>query len=106
MEEYEKEWYFIDEMKNVKPIMEWITETEMAGLHMDLRKQVDVYMRTEHELLMMALAKDKKVRYRPPKAKKQKKKKKKMGKQKKVKDSTATRSLQSLYEELIQRNVS
>lgn len=106
MEEYEKAWYFIDEMKNVKPIMEWITETEMEVLHMELRKQVDVYMRTEHELLMMALAKDKKARYRPPKPKKEKKKKKKKGKQRKVKDSTATRSVQSLYEELMQRNAS
>lgn len=106
MEEYEREWYGIDEMANVdeKPIMEFITADEMQTVNLELRKVVDVYMRTEHELLMFALAKDNKTKYKPPKPPKEKKKK---NKKKKVKPQPPEeRSVQSIFEELLQTNVS
>lgn len=107
MEEYERDWYGINEMANIdeKPIMEWITADEMQTLHFELRKVVDVYMRTEHELLMIALAKDNKKKYKPPKQPKQKKPKNK--KKKKTKPQPPEeRSVQSIFEEFLQTNVS
>lgn len=112
LEDYEREWYGIDEMANIDnaPIMEFITTDIMAKTHIDLRQQVDVYMRTEHELLLLALAKDQKKKRKKRKGKKKKKKKgkkKRKGKKKKKQpvDKTGDRTTESLYEELAQQNV-
>ena len=55
--------------------------------------------RIEYELLRKALCKDKKQKYKASKRKKPKKKKGKK-KKRKMKDMTADRTLESLYEEL------
>lgn len=46
-EEYENDWYFINEIKNPKedPIMEWITIDKYAEVHQELRPIVDEFMR-------------------------------------------------------------
>lgn len=107
---YEKDWVFIDELENAEelPIMEWITLDKFAEVHQELRPIVDEVLRGERELLQKALCKDSKKKYKPAKPKKEKKKRKGKGKGKKKKvapDLTADRTIDSLYEELVDRNV-
>ncbi|XP_058838012.1 dynein regulatory complex protein 11 [Topomyia yanbarensis] len=108
---YEKDWYFVDELENKDelPIMEWITLDKFAEVHQELRPLVDEVLRGERELLQKALCKDTKKKYKAPKPKKQKKKRGKgKGKGKKKKqllDLTADRTIDSLYEELVDMNI-
>ncbi|EDS41892.1 conserved hypothetical protein [Culex quinquefasciatus] len=108
---YEKDWYFVDELENKEelPIMEWITLDKFAEVHQELRPIVDEVLRAERELLQKALCKDNKKKYKPAKPKKEKKKrgKGKKGKKKKKEapDLTADRTTDSLYEELVEKNV-
>ncbi|XP_021711933.1 IQ and AAA domain-containing protein 1-like [Aedes aegypti] len=107
---YEKDWYFIDELENEDelPIMEWITLDKFAEVHQELRPIVDEVLRGERELLQKALCKDNKKKYKPAKPKKEKRKRKgKKGKKKKKEapDLTADRTIDSLYEELIEKSV-
>nr|XP_029713011.1 IQ and AAA domain-containing protein 1-like [Aedes albopictus] len=106
---YEKDWYFIDELDSEEelPIMEWITLDKFAEVHQELRPIVDEVLRGERELLQKALCKDNKKKYKPAKPKKEKRKRKgKKGKKKKeAPDLTADRTIDSLYEELIEKNV-
>ncbi|XP_065079476.1 dynein regulatory complex protein 11 [Ochlerotatus camptorhynchus] len=110
IERYEKDWFFIDELENADelPIMDWITLDKFAELHQELRPIVDEVLRGERELLQKALCKDSKKKYKPAKPKKEKKKRKGKGKGKKKKDApdlTADRTIDSLYEELVEKNV-
>ncbi|XP_017137421.1 IQ and AAA domain-containing protein 1-like isoform X2 [Drosophila miranda] len=100
MKQFALDWRNIDEYlnKNHDPIKDWVTEEELAKIHQELRGLVDEYMRIEYELLRAALAKDTKTKYKAQKVKKAKAKKEK--KKKKVKDMTADRTLDSLYQEL------
>ncbi|XP_063709356.1 IQ and AAA domain-containing protein 1-like [Culicoides brevitarsis] len=103
-EEYEKEWYFINEEANPKedPIMEWITIDKFSEVHQELRPIVDEFMRIEYELLRQALAKDNKKKYKPQKPKKQRKKKAKKGKKKKAQvDLLQENTVEELYQELL-----
>ncbi|XP_053688841.1 dynein regulatory complex protein 11 [Sabethes cyaneus] len=107
---YEKDWYFVDELENKDelPIMEWITLDKFAEVHQELRPLVDEVLRVERELLQKALCKDSKKKYKAPKPKKQKRKKakgKKGKKKKELPDLTADRSIESLYEELVEKDI-
>ncbi|XP_055528319.1 dynein regulatory complex protein 11 [Wyeomyia smithii] len=105
---YEKDWYFVNELENKEelPIMEWITLDKFAEVHQELRPLVDEVLRAERELLQKALCKDTKKKYKPPKPKKQKKKRGKKGKKKReLPDLTADRSVDSLYEELVEKEI-
>ncbi|CAD7003326.1 unnamed protein product [Ceratitis capitata] len=101
IKQYSIDWRLIDEYlnKNHEAIKEWVTEGELAIIHRELRALVDEYMRLEYEILRKALCMDLNKKYKPPKKKKAKAKKKGK-KKKKVKDITADRTLESLYEEL------
>lgn len=109
MEEYEREWAFIDEMNNPKekPYIEFILPEKIAEIHRELHQQVDVNMRVEYELLRQARCKDLKKKY-----KKSKTKGGKRGKgtaRRKTKrgptDITAARSIDSLIAELVHNGI-
>lgn len=100
----------MDELDNKDelPIMEWITLDAFAEVHQELRPLVDEVLRLERELLQKALCKDSKKKYKPAKPKKQKRKRGKGKKKKKKKgaiDLTADRTIDSLYEELVDKSV-
>ncbi|XP_062560237.1 IQ and AAA domain-containing protein 1-like isoform X2 [Armigeres subalbatus] len=110
IERYEKDWYFIDEMENEEelPIMEWITLDKFAEVHQELRPIVDEVLRGERELLQKALCKDSKKKYKAAKPKKERRKragKKGKKKKKEAPDLTADRTVDSLFEELIDKNI-
>lgn len=103
MDEYEKEWRFIDELGNLheNPYMDWITEDKFVELHKEVRLEADKLMRLEYELLRMALAQDQKTKYKAPRKPKDKKKKgKRKKKKKKVVDVTGDKTLAELYDEM------
>ncbi|KAH8239418.1 hypothetical protein KR032_003988 [Drosophila birchii] len=100
MATFAKDWRDVDEYlnKNHDPIVDWVTEAELAKIHQEVRGLVDEYMRVEYELLREALAKDKNEKYKRQKVKYPKEKKKK--KKRVPKDMTADRTLESLFQEL------
>uniref|UniRef100_A0A1A9WAA2 ATPase AAA-type core domain-containing protein n=1 Tax=Glossina brevipalpis TaxID=37001 RepID=A0A1A9WAA2_9MUSC len=102
MKQYSIDWRNIDEYlnQNQVAIKEWVTESELAIIHKELRALVDEYMILEYEMLRKALAADQKKKYIPTKQKKPKEKKKKNKKKRVSKDLTADRTIESLYEEL------
>lgn len=131
MKQYSVDWRNIDEYlnKNQVAIKEWVTESELAIIHKELRALVDEYMMyvlslfllfgqnncfgkgirnhvlflvfsLEYEMLQKALALDQKKKYVPTKRKKPKEKDKKRKKKRITKDLTADRTIESLYEEL------
>lgn len=104
MEEYEREWTFIDEGKNLKefPYMDFITIDQYSDVHKELHTIVDEFMKIEYELLKMALASDQKTKY---KVQKERKKKNKKRKQKKIKDLTKDRTIESIFQELLENEV-
>lgn len=69
MTEFDRDWRFIDEFQNPSevPYVEWIREDLYADIHVELRKEVDIFMRLEYEELQKALCKDRKKKYKPPK---------------------------------------
>jgi IQ and AAA domain-containing protein len=72
-----------------------------SEIHVELLPIVDEFMRIEHELLQMALAKDRGKKYKKPKEKKQRKGKKgKKKKKREPKDITADKTIEELYAEL------
>ncbi|XP_011195274.1 dynein regulatory complex protein 11 isoform X1 [Zeugodacus cucurbitae] len=101
IKQYSIDWRLIDEYlnKNHEAIKDWVTEGELAIIHRELRALVDEYMVLEYEILRKALCMDQNKKYRPQKRKKGKPKKKNK-KKKKIKDMTADRTIESLYEEL------
>lgn len=109
MEEYEQNWRFINESANTteEPYMDMIIEDKYAEVHKELRIEMDKLMRLEYELLRKAHCKDMKIRYRPSKKpkKKKKKKKKSIKKAKKLPDSFQGKSLQIMYDEMINTGV-
>lgn len=84
--EFDRDWRFIDEFQNPAedPYLEWIREDLYADIHLELRKEMDVFMRLEYEELKKALCKDQKKKYRKPrperKPRQKRRKRKKMTK--------------------------
>lgn len=111
MEEYRRDWSFVDELNNPKekPYIELILPDHFAELHQQLHPQVDEYMRVEYELLRKARCKDVKKKYKKSKMKGAGKKGKKGAGKKKRKraavDITAARSIDSLIAELIENGI-
>ncbi|XP_050089945.1 dynein regulatory complex protein 11 [Anopheles aquasalis] len=108
---YRKDWAFIDEMENVAelPIMEWITLEQFSEVHQELHADVNELLKAERELLQQALCADERQKYKPPKAPRPPKVKKGVDKKKKKNrepiDLTADRTVESLFEELVNGNV-
>lgn len=104
MEEYEREWKFIDEKTNLKelPYMDFITIDQYSEVHQELHTIVDEFMKIEYELLRMALASDQKHKYKPQKEKKKRNKKRK---EKKVKDLTKDQTVESIFQELLDNEI-
>lgn len=106
MNEFQREWRFVDEMANVKqlPYIDWIEIDKHAELQLELQPVVDEFMRLEYELLQEALCKDNKTKYkppRPPKAKKAKRAKK----VKFVDERFGERLVESVYDEMREAGV-
>lgn len=81
---------------------EMIKEDKRTEVEQELRKQVDVIMREELDLLKIAVERDKGKKGKiSKKRKRSKKKQSKKGKKKKDKDLTPDRTTESLYEELV-----
>uniref|UniRef100_A0A182MJP6 ATPase AAA-type core domain-containing protein n=1 Tax=Anopheles culicifacies TaxID=139723 RepID=A0A182MJP6_9DIPT len=109
LERYRKDWAFINELDNLHdlPVLEWITLEKFAEVHQELHAEVQELLKSERELLQMALCKDERMKYKPPKPKKPPRAKG-AGKGKKRKeqaDPTAELSLEAMVNELIERNV-
>lgn len=104
--DYESNWKFIEEEENVNsnPYETFITEDIMKELHLDLRVQVDEFMRLEYELLRKALAKDRDVKYKKSKKEKLPKRKQKKRKIKKA-DITEDKTSIELYNQLVDMGV-
>ncbi|XP_035786413.1 dynein regulatory complex protein 11-like [Anopheles albimanus] len=108
---YRKDWAFIGEMENVTelPIMEWIRLEQFAEIHQELHADVHDLLKAERELLQQALCVDERQKYKPPKAPRPPKAKKGDSKKKKKNrepiDLTADRTVESLFEELVNGNV-
>lgn len=110
IDEYKRDWKFIDEMNNPKgmPYMELIEIDEFAEMHQELHVEVDKHMRVEYELLRKARCKDLKTKYKKTKIKGVKSKKRKGAEKTKKKqgpDMTAERTIESLIVELIENNI-
>ncbi|XP_049291822.1 IQ and AAA domain-containing protein 1-like [Anopheles funestus] len=108
LERYRKDWAFVNELDNGHdlPIMEWITLEKFAEVHQELHAEVQELLKSERELLQMALCKDERMKYKPPKPKKPPRVKGAKGKKRKEPiDPTADRTLESMIDELIERNV-
>lgn len=106
LKEYNRDWIFINEAQNTSevPFRELIHIDKFAEMHQEMHKEVDKSMRIEYEKLQMARCADLKKKYKSPKIKKGKKKRTK-GKKKKQVDITADRSVQSLFDELIEMDI-
>ncbi|KFB37815.1 AGAP011743-PA-like protein [Anopheles sinensis] len=108
---YRKDWEFINELEDNHdelPIMEWITLEKMAEVHQELHHEVHELLKSERELLQMALCKDERIKYKPPKAKKppRAKGKGKSNRKEPPMDITADRhAVESMIDELVARNV-
>ncbi|XP_076363587.1 dynein regulatory complex protein 11 isoform X2 [Tachypleus tridentatus] len=106
---YKEVWHNRDESTNTqqKNEEEMIKELKRPEVEAEIRFQVDQLMRQELEQLKMALEKDKGKKGKKGKASKKKKKAKKIGKKgkKKEKDLTPDRTVESLYEELVQHGI-
>ncbi|XP_053659655.1 IQ and AAA domain-containing protein 1-like [Anopheles marshallii] len=108
LERYRKDWAFVSEMDNVHdlPVMEWITLEKFAEVHQELHTEVHELLKSERELLQMALCKDERTKYKPPKPKKLPRVKGAKGKKRKEPiDPTADRSVESMVDELVERSV-
>ncbi|XP_058118426.1 IQ and AAA domain-containing protein 1-like [Anopheles ziemanni] len=107
---YRRDWEFINELEencDDLPIMEWITLEKMAEVHQELHHEVHALLKAERELLQMALCKDERKKYKPPKAKKPPRAKSK-GKSKRKEppmDTAECRTVESMFDELVDRNV-
>uniref|UniRef100_A0A182QCJ7 ATPase_AAA_core domain-containing protein n=1 Tax=Anopheles farauti TaxID=69004 RepID=A0A182QCJ7_9DIPT len=107
-ERYRKDWAFVSELENLYdlPVMEWITLEKFAEVHQELHGEVHELLKTERELLQMALCKDERMKYKPPKPKKPPRVRGPKGKKRKeTVDPTADRSVESIVDELVERNV-
>lgn len=104
--EYNQHWKLIDERHHVaeNPYMDLIRLDVFAELHQEMHKEVDKTMRVEYEQLRKARCTDLKQKYKAPKIKKDKKKRAK-GKKKKLTDFTEDRSIQSLFDELVEKDI-
>ncbi|XP_040165700.1 dynein regulatory complex protein 11 [Anopheles arabiensis] len=105
---YRKDWAFVNELDNLQdlPIMEWITLDKFAEVHQELHAEVHELLKSERELLQMALCKDERMKYKPPKPKKPPRAKGAKGKKRKEPiDPTADLSVESILNELVERNV-
>ncbi|XP_053680095.1 IQ and AAA domain-containing protein 1-like [Anopheles nili] len=108
LKRYRSDWAFVNEMDNFNdlPLMEWITLEKFAEVHQELHSEVHELLKTERELLQMALCKDEKKKYKPPKPKKPPRVKGAKGKKRKgLVDPTSERSVESIIEELVERNI-
>uniref|UniRef100_A0A182P6W8 Tryptophan--tRNA ligase, mitochondrial n=1 Tax=Anopheles epiroticus TaxID=199890 RepID=A0A182P6W8_9DIPT len=108
LERYRKDWAFVNEIENPYdlPIMEWITLDKFAEVHQELHAEVHSLLKSERELLQMALCKDERMKYKLPKPKKPPRAKGAKGKKRKeVPDPTADLSAESIINELVERNV-
>ncbi|XP_035898404.1 dynein regulatory complex protein 11 [Anopheles stephensi] len=108
LERYRKDWAFINELDNVHdlPVMEWITLEKFAEVHQELHAEVHELLRSERELLQIALCKDEKLKYKQPKPKKPPRAKGAKGKRRKEPaDPTADLTLEAMVSELVERNV-
>ncbi|XP_075152903.1 dynein regulatory complex protein 11 [Haematobia irritans] len=109
LKQYSIDWKNVDEYLNKehKAIEEWITESEMAVIHKDLRYLVDEFMRLEYEQLKQAWCMDNKKPYKPPKVKQKNAKEVSQKKKKKIKDleDLDQRSIESLYQELCDNGI-
>lgn len=104
--EYHSQFQFIDETRQEAPIYDWITIDAFADVHRQQRMLIDDLMRIELELLRMALARDQRTKYKPPKHKKPPRKGKKKKKQRESVDLVTERGLENCYQELKAMNVS
>lgn len=105
--EYHSQFQFIDETRQETPIYDWITIDAFADVHRQQRMLIDDLMRIELELLRMALARDQRTKYKPPKHKKPpRKEKKNKKKQRESVDLVTERGLENCYQELKAMNVS
>lgn len=104
--DYESNWKFIEEEENVDshPYETFITEDVMEQMHLDLRVQVDEFMRLEYELLRKALAEDEGVKYKKSKKEKPPKRKRKRRKTK-IPDITEDKTSIELYNQLVDMGV-
>uniref|UniRef100_A0A182JGG6 ATPase AAA-type core domain-containing protein n=1 Tax=Anopheles atroparvus TaxID=41427 RepID=A0A182JGG6_ANOAO len=110
MRRYRKDWAFVNELENPGdlPIMEWITLEKFAEVHRELHADVHELLKSERELLQIALCKDERGKYKPPKPKKPPRTKGKRagkGKRKEPINVTADRTVESMFDELVERNV-
>lgn len=102
---YERDWQFIDELKNrtETPIWDWVTIEAYSDVQKELRLIVDDFMRIELELLRVALAADNEEPYVFPKRRQPKKENQR--KKKKSVDLIEGRTLDECYAELKSLNV-
>uniref|UniRef100_A0A182K748 AAA+ ATPase domain-containing protein n=1 Tax=Anopheles christyi TaxID=43041 RepID=A0A182K748_9DIPT len=105
---YRRDWSFVNELDNLYdlPIMEWITLDKFAEVHQELHGEVHELLKAERELLQMALCKDERMKYKPPKPKKPPRVKGAKGKKRKEPiDPTAALSAESIINELVEHRV-
>ena len=101
-DEYHRLWSELVFDEGEKLIMEPITEEKCCELQLEVRKDVDVLMRLELEMLNNALEMD---RGKKRKSKKKKKKKRKKKKKKGKKDLTGNRTVLDLFQELHENGI-
>jgi SpoVK/Ycf46/Vps4 family AAA+-type ATPase len=104
IDEYNNVWKHMDETANLKQVHydEMIYEEKYTEVEIELRKIIDDMMRTELNLLYIALDKDRAAKgKKAKKAGKKSRKSSKKAKKKKEKDLTPDRTTESLFEELI-----
>nr|KAF6450334.1 IQ motif containing with AAA domain 1 [Molossus molossus] len=108
---YKDLWKNKDESKNFPQDYdpEMIKEEKRKELELEIREQVDELMRQELKNLKLAVNREKELPPKTPKKKggknKQKEKKGKKGKKGKFKDLTGDRTIESLYQELVQEGL-
>lgn len=105
VENYERDWRFIDEGANTKsePYQEFVDLDQYSDVHKELRLVADEIMRLEYELLRIAHCKDKKLKYKAPKEPKKKRGKKK--KKKFVDERFGDRLVETVYDEMKEAGV-
>ncbi|XP_039609173.1 dynein regulatory complex protein 11 isoform X2 [Polypterus senegalus] len=104
---YKTVWQHRDETANFhqKHDLELIKEEKRKEIETEIRQQVDELMREELKNLKLAVDKDKGGRTKTSKKQKKKKGGKSGKKKKKEKDLTSDRTIESLYQELVEQGI-
>lgn len=106
-DEYMKYWYYKDDMDNIhqKHDSELMKEAIRMNVAEKIRLEVDKLMRFEIENMKISIEKAVQAKTKKGKKKKGGKGKKKGGRKKKEKDLTKDRTMDDLYEELVQNEI-